>query len=123
MKVLLSIKPEFANEIFNGKKKYEFRRMIFKNPNINEVIIYASSPVQKVVGEFKIEIIINKNLKELWAETKKHAGITEEYFLKYFEGKSKGYAIKVQDVVEYKKPFKLKEKFGLNPPQSFAYVS
>jgi predicted transcriptional regulator len=122
MKVLLSIKPEFANEILNGSKKYEFRRMIFKNPDITEVLIYSSSPVQKVVGEFKIDFIINKDLKELWADTKEHAGITEEYFFEYFEGKSKGYAIKVQDVIEYKKPLKLKEKFGLNPPQSFAYV-
>lgn len=26
MKVLLSIKPEFADEIFNGTKRYEYRR-------------------------------------------------------------------------------------------------
>ena len=31
MKVLLSIKPEFAEKIFNGTKKYEFRKSIFKN--------------------------------------------------------------------------------------------
>lgn len=33
MKVLLSIKPEFAERIFNGSKKYEFRKVIFKNPD------------------------------------------------------------------------------------------
>ena len=34
MKVLLSIKPEFAEKIFDGTKLYEFRRSIFKNKNI-----------------------------------------------------------------------------------------
>ena len=27
MKVLLSIKPEFVQEIFTGKKKYEYRKL------------------------------------------------------------------------------------------------
>ena len=27
MKVILSIKPEFANKIFNGTKKFEFREI------------------------------------------------------------------------------------------------
>ena len=30
LKVFLSIKPEFANLIFERKKKFEFRRTIFK---------------------------------------------------------------------------------------------
>lgn len=30
MKVLLSIKPEFANKIFEGTKRFEFRKSIFK---------------------------------------------------------------------------------------------
>ena len=55
MKVLLSIKPEFVEKIFNGTKKYEFRKSIFKNKNIDTVVVYASSPWQYVIGEFKIE--------------------------------------------------------------------
>ena len=50
MKVVLSIKPEFANKIFEGTKKYEFRRAIFKNPNIKKVVVYSSSPVKKIIG-------------------------------------------------------------------------
>ena len=29
MKVVLSIKPQFANKIFDGTKKFEFRKAIF----------------------------------------------------------------------------------------------
>lgn len=58
MKVLLSIKPEFAFKIFDGTKHFEFRKVIFKNPNVNIVVVYASSPVQQVIGEFEIETIL-----------------------------------------------------------------
>lgn len=30
MTALLSIKPEFAEAIFDGRKKFEFRKVIFK---------------------------------------------------------------------------------------------
>jgi predicted transcriptional regulator len=32
-------------------KKYEFRKVVFKNPKVKTVVVYASSPVQKVIGE------------------------------------------------------------------------
>ena len=63
MKVLLSIKPEYVEKIFSKEKKYEFRKSIFKNPNIKSIIIYSSSPVKKVVGEFEIENIIQDTPK------------------------------------------------------------
>jgi len=58
MTVLLSIKPEFADKIFDGTKKYEFRRRIFKKEGVKKVIVYVTSPVQKIIGEFLIESII-----------------------------------------------------------------
>ncbi len=51
----MSIKPEFAFKIFDGEKKFEFRKVIFKNPDIRTVVVYASSPVQQVIGEFEID--------------------------------------------------------------------
>ena len=65
MKIILSIKPEFAAKIFEGTKKYEFRRAIFKNKNVKKVVVYASSPVQKIIGEFEIEDIIKNDLESL----------------------------------------------------------
>ena len=52
MRVLLSIKPEFAEKIFAGTKKYEFRKSIFKNANVKRIVVYASYPVQMVICEF-----------------------------------------------------------------------
>lgn len=121
--VILSIKPEFVNKIFTGIKKYEFRRSIFKRSNIDKVIIYASSPIKMVIGEFKIEEIICSNIENLWEKTKGSSGISKEYFCKYFEDKEKGYAIKIKNYKRYKKPLCLKKDFGLTPPQSYVYLN
>lgn len=122
MKVLLSIKPEFAEKIFDGTKLYEFRRSIFKNKNINTVVVYASSPVQRVIGEFEIDTIINSEIHRLWEETKDFSGISENFFFEYFSNKEKGFAIKIKRTKLYKKPLSLKDDFNASPPQSFMYL-
>jgi len=121
MKVVLSIKPEFAEKIFDGTKKFEFRKAIFKNTDIKTVIVYASSPVQKVIGEFEIERIINKDIDSLWGLTQANSGISEDYFYKYFEDRTEGFAIEIKKYKKYKQPKSLMEDFNLFPPQSFAY--
>ena len=122
MKIVLSIKPEFAEKIFNGTKKFEFRKSIFKQTNIKSVLVYASSPVQMVIGEFEIEQIIKSDLETLWSLTKQDAGISKEFFLEYFSDKMDGYAIQVKAARRFKKPRNLKEHYNLVPPQSFAYL-
>jgi len=122
MKVILSIKPEFAEKIFNGSKKYEFRRSIFKDPTVKKIIVYASAPISKIVGEFEIDKILRSELNTLWSKTKEHSGISEEYYLKYFEGKKEGYALKIKNTHKYVDYFSIKDDFGLFPPQSFAYL-
>lgn len=123
MKVVLSIKPEFASKIFDGSKKFEFRKSIFKNNRVKSVIVYASSPVRKVIGEFEIESILNHDLATLWDLTKDFSGISEDFYYKYFAEKQQGYAIQIKSTIRYKKPKCLKADFNLLPPQSFAYLA
>lgn len=123
MKVILSIKPEFANRIFDGTKKFEFRRSVFKNPKVKKVIVYSSSPVQKVIGEFEIEYIITDNVVELWDKTKHQSGISKNYFFEYFADKKEGHAIKITKTKLYKRPKCIKADFNLHPPQSFLYLA
>lgn len=121
MKVVLSIKPQFANKIFDGTKKFEFRKAIFKNKNVTSVLVYASSPVQKVIGEFEIGEIYNHDLETLWNKTKEYSGITKEYFYEYFADREKGFAIQIKNKRKFTNPKSLKEDYNLTPPQSFAY--
>lgn len=122
MKVLLSIKPEFAEKIFNGSKKFEFRRSIFKNTYIKTVVVYASSPIKRVIGEFEIDCILCDEINNLWQHTQEYAGVDQDYFFEYFSDKQKGYAISIKKTRIYRKPLSLEEKFNILPPQSFAYL-
>jgi predicted transcriptional regulator len=122
MKVLLSIKPEFALKIFEGSKKYEYRRAIFKNKEVSRVIVYASDPVKQIIGEFEIEDILHDKPRVLWVKTKNHGGISKKKFFDYFTNKSKGYAIKVKTTRMYDDPLPLNSFMVSSPPQSFMYL-
>lgn len=122
MRVLLSIKPEFAFQIFEGKKKFEFRKVIFKNPNVKTIVVYASSPVQRVIGEFDIDVIISSNPSEIWNKTKEYSGISEAYFNAYFEKREIAHAIKIKNTRMYKQPLHLKKNYNVLPPQSYLYL-
>ncbi len=122
MRVLLSIKPEFALKIFDGSKRYEYRRAIFKNQEVSRVIVYASDPIKQIIGEFEIEDILYEEPRSLWVKTKHHAGISEKSFFEYFANKSKGYAIKVKMARMYDGPLSLNSFTVSSPPQSFMYL-
>jgi Uncharacterized conserved protein len=122
MRVLLSIKPQFADKIFDGTKRFEFRRSIFKNLNVKTVVVYASSPMQKVIGEFIIDEILQETTETLWHKTHQHSGISKEFFDEYFVNKEIGYAIKIKDTKRYTKPMDLID-FNIDfAPQSFVYL-
>lgn len=123
MRVLLSIKPEFAFKIFEGEKKFEFRKVIFKNPNVKTVVVYASSPVQQVIGEFEIDDILTSSPSDIWKMTKKYSGISEVFFYEYFADREIAHAIKIKKTKKYKRPLSLKEDFNVLPPQSYLYLN
>lgn len=120
--VLLSIKPEFAYKIFDGTKKYEFRKQIFKDSSIKKVIVYSSSPEQKVIGEFKIDTILRDTPSAIWLQTRDYSGISQAFYDEYFRGRQNAYAIKVASTRIYEQKKDLSDFDRMFPPQSFAYV-
>lgn len=123
MKVLLSIKPEYAEKIFSGQKKYEFRKIGFKNRCVKTVVVYATMPVGRIIGEFKIKEIHKDSPNAIWEKTKQYSGIDEVFFNEYFQGKEYAIAIEVDSPQLYKKPINPKEEFEkFTAPQSFMYM-
>ena len=123
MRVLLSIKPEFAEKILTGEKKFEYRRRVHRRSDVKSVIIYATSPLMRIVGEFDIQDILRGSLAEIWDATCHAAGISEVYFKRYFEERSEATAICVGAVKRYDVPF---PPLAWDPhfvaPQSYRYV-
>lgn len=122
--VMLSIKPFFAEQIFDGTKRFEFRRKLFANRDVKKIVVYVTEPIGKVIGEFEIEEIIELKKERLWEQTKEFSGIEKEFFDSYFSGQETGFAIKVGKTNRYKTPLDLKDHFNVNhPPQSFRYIT
>lgn len=122
MNVILSIKPEFVEKIFSGEKQYEYRKVLFKQ-KVDTVYIYASRPISKIVGEFKIAEIICDTPANIWNQTKEYSGVTKSFFQQYYTGKDKGVAIKIKECKQYKEavdPTTVIANFKV--PQSFIYV-
>lgn len=119
--MLLSIKPQYAKVILEGKKQYEFRK-IKPQRNVTRIIFYASSPQKEVVGEAEIDYILEGSPNEIWEIAKKAAGITKKFFFSYYQGKSQAFAYKLKNVKVYNKP-KALEDYGLKQaPQSYVYI-
>lgn len=123
MKVLLSIKPEFVEKIFSGEKLFEYRKAVFKRPDVKSVVIYSTMPEGKIVGEFSIGDILAKHPKELWEKTKDVSGINREFYDEYFSDRETAYAIEIKDLKKYEKPIDpYKVERGFKAPQSFKYL-
>jgi len=122
-RVLLSVKPRFAEAILTGKKTFEFRRALFRRPGVRKVVLYASSPVCRVVGEFHLDDIITLDLDRLWVVTRHGGGIDRSYFDRYFAGRTTGHALKVRRPRRYRRSLCLHADFGVaRAPQSFMYL-
>lgn len=124
MKLLLSIKPEFALRIFAGEKTYEFRKAVHQQPGVSVAAVYASKPIGMIIGEFEILDILSATPEALWKATRHGAGISREFFFEYFNDRRVAYALKVGAVRRFDAPLEPRRVIeDFTPPQSYMYVN
>ncbi|AFQ45246.1 hypothetical protein [Desulfosporosinus meridiei] len=120
-KMLLSINPEHVENIFNGSKQFEFRKIKCKS-DVDKIVIYSTSPVMRVVGEVDLLGVIEDIPDKVWDITAEYSGITKRFYDQYFEHKEKAIAYRLGEVKKYREPLKLSD-FGISfAPQSFVYI-
>lgn len=123
MKVILSIKPQYAEAIFSGKKKFEYRKSIFRK-DVQSVVVYESSPCCRIIGEFFFDEILIDNPSAIWSKTHEHSGISHAFFDDYFQNRNLAYAIRISKAVRYSEPIPFNVLFpNCRPPQSFMYIN
>lgn len=120
-RMLLSIKPEYVNKIISGKKKYEFRKFHCRE-GIDTIVIYATAPMKKVIGEVTLIDIIEGDVEYVWHETRGFGGILKKDYKRYYQEREVAIAYHLGEVTVYEEPMRL-EDLGLDyVPQSFAYI-
>jgi predicted transcriptional regulator len=107
--------------ILSGEKTVEYRRRTPTKP-VSLIVLYASSPVKRIVGFIEVLGIVCGSRAEIWRTTSNAGGISKVDFDSYFEGADRcchfqlGKLIKVNPIA----PSKVRRGFQI--PQSYRYV-
>ena len=118
---LFSIYPEYAYKILSGEKNFEYRKKV-PALRFHRLVIYATVPVAKIIGEVHVDKILQDTPSKIWTETNKHGGIEKETFFSYFENRSLAYAYSLSNPILYKEQLSLSKIRVINAPQSFVYL-
>ncbi len=120
---LLPIRPRFARSIMSGQKKVEFRKVRFRR-NVSHVVVYASSPVKRVLGYFHVAEIHEAPPAVLWARYADVGGLDRDEFWAYYASTGEGVAIGIGEVRGLVEPLPLSTLGSrMRAPQSFAYLA
>jgi predicted transcriptional regulator len=122
--VLLSIKPKYADLILAGTKRVELRRSWPSN-DIGVLVLYSSSPVQRLVGLAYVDRVNEADIDGLWKLASENGGgVTRDELVEYFEGKKKAYGIMIKGTRTAQYAADPKELFpDFTPPQSYLYLT
>lgn len=124
--LLLSLKPHYAELVFQGLKGAELRRRIIPSIKNRKVYIYVSSPVRQVCGGFRVGEVWKDTPEKIWDQVSELAQIDKSDFDAYYSGRKIAYALQVTNVWVYKNPISLnnlRKRFsGFVVPQSWRYV-
>lgn len=120
--IMISIRPEFANAIFRGEKKIEFRKINIPK-HIEHVVMYVTAPEARITGYFSVKDVVDAKPSELWKKFRKISGTNKDFFFKYYGDQNVGRGFLVNQVEVLLNPITLDQiAHGSRPPQSFTYV-
>ena len=113
---LMPIHPRYANAILEGSKGAEFRKRRLA-PDIRRIVIYATAPISRIVGEFTIGETVVGSPQEIWRRHGATGEISEPAFHSYFAGRDMAVAFVVTQTRRYAESLALAD-LSLDPPVS-----
>jgi predicted transcriptional regulator len=120
---LLPIRPRYADAIVEGRKRVEFRRRPFGRA-VELVVVYASSPVKKVVAILRVSEIAEGHPDEVWERFHTVGAIDRGAFQEYYRGTQRAVAIQFDRVCVLSDPVPLSAiDEGITAPQSYRYLT
>lgn len=124
--LLLSIKPQYARAILEGRKTIEVRR---KFPTIDPgttVVLYSSSPEKAILGTVRLKRTMKVNPNSVWGQHRSDIGIDENDLTAYLAGADESTLLEVDCPDSWERPVSLdslRAVLGIEPPQSFRYLA
>jgi len=125
--LIVSIKPEFAERIFDGTKSIELRKC---SPDVlpgDMIIIYCTNPVKAVLGVCEVERILKLKPSVMWKNYGFSLGIDKKRYTAYFENSQLAVGIVLTKVCKLDKNISLSTIKAVlpffHPPQTFRYYN
>ena len=86
--LLLSLKPRYADLIFDGVKKAELRRRALVEMEGRDVFVYVTSPIMELRGGFRVGEVWEGTPQDIWKKVSKWAAVNKDDFDAYYAGQS-----------------------------------
>ena len=116
--ILMSVRPEHAENIIEGRKVFEYRRRPPLIEYFTTILIYATLPTGKVIGEVTARCTLRGEPNYIWSLTARGGCITRERFDEYFKGMTVASAISLESPLRYEHPLSLHKR----APQSWQWL-
>ncbi|MGD0942383.1 MAG: hypothetical protein ABR905_22035 [Terracidiphilus sp.] len=126
-KLVMSIHPEYADRIFNKRKRVEFRKKFSVKWRGCKAVVYGTKPLGALMGEVTLRNVTYGTPEAIWEAFGSMGGCTREEFSGYAGSSDGVYAIELSDVTPYVSPIALAQvslliNEDLRPPQSFSSI-
>lgn len=123
--VIISLAPEYYNQVANGEKRTEYRRGAFIAKKFN-AFVYCTSPMKCIGMYVKFAAPLVGSPDQIADIKEKEAPGSRAMMLDWFDGRSVGSAALICEVILFE-PVDL-ERLRLvdsefHPPQNFLYLS
>jgi predicted transcriptional regulator len=119
--ILMSIRSTYAQAIYAGTKRYEYRRVKVGLAQGDRVLIYECSPIAQVTGVFDVgNVFVGSTQEILNIETNDtiRAAVTN-----YLKGARIASAIEVVHATKWRRGLEISQILqGVRPPQSYMFL-
>ena len=125
---LMSIITYYAKQIFNGTKKFEFRKSALKEQDLNKTIyVYSAKDDKAIIGSFEVSKVHQGNLQEILNITGYDKRNDKNEIIDYFKNTKTCYALELNNIKLFSKKLTLSQMRNIYSkvqlPQYFTHIS
>lgn len=122
MKFLMSIKPEYASQIYNKTKLIEIRKRVPRLLSFGDTIYFYESGTGLITGSANVDGLVFGTPDWLYRLYKSKLGIDYDAYTKYVGNATNVYYIKLVHAKRFDAPYTLREFGFKRAPQSICYL-
>lgn len=115
--IVISIMSYYAKQIFDGTKKFEFRKSPIQKEFLNKTIyVYSAKDDKAIIGTMKVSDNLCGNVNEILKQTGYDTRCDKQEIISYFGvNNQRCFALKLYDVKPFEKPLSLKYLRSIDP--------